>query len=232
MRTSIMPRSWTTLAAHAVMLVFVGFLLMACGGGGGGGSSNVAGSGTGTGTFTVSGEITFAANTAIDSDVNDPEAPYASNDLIDPATGLIDLDLVQRVSRLVTVGGYVNQPGNGPDGRSYETGDVSDYYVADLTARQTITLNAAESDSNIDLYLYVDGDFVVPVDSSENSAGEKEFIRVASPGTYFIEVRLVSGASNYTLNIAADGGDSQAASFAAENDFVPGDVIIKYKDAG
>ena len=81
MQTSVLPRSWTTLAAHAVLLAFVGFLLMACGGGGGGGSSSVAGNRADTGTFTVSGEITFAANTAIDSDVNDPEAPYASNDL-------------------------------------------------------------------------------------------------------------------------------------------------------
>ncbi|MGB7920824.1 MAG: hypothetical protein WCF40_12285, partial [Desulfobacterales bacterium] len=138
MQTSIRPRSWTNLAAHTVMLVFVGFLLMACGGGGGSDSSNVAGSGTDTGTFTVSGEITFAANTAIDSDVNDPAAPYASNDLyndpLHPENGINVDDLVQRVSRLVTVGGYVNQPRNGPDGRSYETGDVSDFFVADLTA--------------------------------------------------------------------------------------------------
>ena len=179
MRTSIMPRSWTTLAAHAVMLVFVGFLLMACGGGGGGGSSNVAGSVPDAGTFTVSGEITFAANTAIDSDVNDPEAPYASNDLFDPATGLIDLDLVQRVSRLVTVGGYVNQPGQGADGRSFEAGDVSDFFVADLTAGQTITLNTAESGSNIDLFLYMDQDFDQPVASSTSTTDEVGFIRVA-----------------------------------------------------
>ena len=232
MQSSALPRSWTTLAAHAVLFAFFGFLLMACGGGGSSGSSNVAGSGTDTGTFSVSGEITFAANTAIDSDVNDPAAPYASNDLIDPATGLIDLDLVQRVSRLVTVGGYVNQPGTGPDGRSYETGDVSDYFVADLTADQTITLNAAESDSNIDLLLYIDQDFDQPVASSTSTTDEAGFIRIASPGTYFIEVRAVSGASNYTLNITADAGNSQTVSFATENDFVPGDVIIKYKDAG
>ena len=232
MQTSVLHRSWTTLAAHAVLLAFVGFLLMACGGGGGGGSSSVAGNRADTGTFTVSGEITFAANTAIDSDVNDPAAPYASNDLIDPATGLIDLDLVQRVSRLVTVGGYVNQPGQGVDGRSFETGDVSDFFVVDLTAGQTITLNAAESDSNIDLYLYVDGDFVEPVGSSTKATGEVEHIQVDSPGTYFIEVRAVSAASNYMLNIAADAAGSQAASFAVENDFVPGEVIVKFKDAG
>ena len=232
MQTSVLPRSWTTLAAQAVFLAFVGFLLMACGGGGGGGSSSVAGNRAGTGTFTVSGEITFAANTAIDSDVNDPAAPYASNDLIDPVNGLIDLDLVQRVSRLVTVGGYVNQPGQGADGRSFETGDVSDFFVADLTAGQSIILNTAESDSNIDLFLYMDQDFDSPVASSTSATDAVEVIQVNSPGTYFIEVRAVSGASNYTLNITAATAGLQADSFAVENDFVPGEVIVGFKDAG
>jgi len=231
MQTSVLPRSWTTLAANAVLLAFIGFLLMACGGGGGGGSSSVAGRGTDTGTFSVSGEITFAANTAIDSDVNDPESPYASNDLYDPDNGLIDLDLVQRVSRLVTVGGYVNLPGQGADGRSFAAGDESDYFVADLTAGQVITLNIAESGSNIDLFLYMDQDFEQPVAFSTSAAGEDEQIQVDAPGTYFIEVRVVRGASTYTLNIATDEAGFQAASFAVENDFVPGDIIIKYKDS-
>jgi serine protease len=219
------------LVAYAVLLACAGFFLMACGGGGGdGGISGVAG--TGTAAFAVSGEITVAANTAIDSDVNDPAAPYASNDLIDSATGLIDLDLVQRVSRLVTVGGYVNQPGQGTDGRSFATGDISDYFVVDLTAGQTITLNTAESGSNIDLFLYMDQDFDSPVASSTSTSEAVEFIRVGFPGTYFIEVRAVSGASNYTLNITAATAGLQADAFAVENDFVPGEVIVGFKDAG
>jgi serine protease len=230
MHTSVLPRSRTTLTAHAVLLAFFGFLLMACGGGGGGGSSSVAGNTDGVGTFSVSGEISFAANTAIDSDVNDPAAPYASNDLYDPDNGLVDLDLVQRVPRLVTLGGYVNQPGQGADGRSFAEGDESDYFVADLTAGQVITLNTAESGSNLDLFLYMDRNFDQFVASSTKAAGEVERIQVDSSGTYFIEVRVVSGASTYTLNIAADAAGSQTASFAAENDFVPGDVVVKYKD--
>ncbi len=158
--------------------------------------------------------------------------PTTYIDPLNPQHGLIDLDLVQRVSRLVTVGGYVNQPGQGADGRSFDTGDVSDYFVADLTAGQTITLNTAESGSNIDLFLYMDQDFDSPVASSTSATGEVELIQVDSPGTYFIEVRAVSGASNYTLNIAADAAGFQAASFAVENDFVPGEVIVSYKDAG
>ena len=233
MQSPLLTRSWTILVAYAVLLACAGFFLMACGGGGGdGGISGVAGTGTGTTAFSVSGEITVAANTAIDSDVNDPAAPYASNDLIDSATGLIDLDLVQRVSRLVTVGGYVNQPGQGTDGRSFGTGDISDYFVVDLTAGQTITLNTAESGSNIDLFLYMDQDFDSPVASSTSTSEAVEFIRVGFPGTYFIEVRAVSGASTYTLNIAAATAGLQAGAFAVENDFVPGEVIVGFKDAG
>ena len=233
MQTPLSPRSRTTLAAQAVLLACAGFLLLACGGGGGnGGSSAVAGGGAGTAAFTVSGEISVAANTAIDSDVNDPAAPYASNDLIDPATGLDNLDLVQRVSRLVTVGGYVNQPGQGAEGRSFAAGDISDYFVVDLTAGQTITLNTAESGSNIDLFLYTDQDFDLPVASSTSATDAVEVIQVNSPGTYFIEVRAVSGASTYTLNITAATAGLQADAFAVENDFVPGEVIVGFEDAG
>jgi len=230
MQTSVLPRSWTTLAANAVLLAFIGFLLMACGGGGGGGSSSVAGRGTDTGTFSVSGEITFAANTAIDSDVNDPAAPYASNDLYDPDTGLPNL--VQRISSLVTVGGYVNQPGQGSEGRSFEAGDVSDFFVVDLTTGQTITLYTAEAGSNLDLFLYLDQDFDQPVAFSTNAAGELEDIRIANAGTYFIEVKAVNGASNYTLNLTAAAGETQTASFYGGGDFVPGEVIVKFKDSG
>ena len=234
MQGPLLTRSWTFSAAHAVLLACAGFFLMACGGGGGGGSSDVAGSGTGTGTFTVSGEITFAANTAIDSDVNDPAAPYASNDCIDPDTRLRDPDLAQRVSRLVTVGGYVNQSGRGAPGRSFDTGDVSDFFVADLKAGQTITLNTAESlpANNIDLYLYINGDLDRHVALSKSETEEVEFIKVTSPGTYWIEVRAVSGASNYTLNLTDATGEIRADSFAAENDFVPGEVVIGFKDVG
>ncbi|MFZ0131491.1 MAG: S8 family serine peptidase, partial [Desulfobacterales bacterium] len=180
--------------------------------------------------------ITFAANTAIDSDVNDPEAPYASNDLYDdplhPENGLDADVLVQRVSRLVTLGGYVNQPGQGSPGRSIATGDVSDFFVADLTAGQTVALNAAEAAANIDLFLYADQNFDQPVASSTSAAGGGERIPVATAGTYFIEVRSVSGASNYTLNLSDAAGEAQAAAFDGGGDFVPGEVIVKFKEAG
>ncbi|MFZ0134747.1 MAG: hypothetical protein WAK95_19585, partial [Desulfobacterales bacterium] len=91
MDKTLISRSWRTAVACALLLTGAGFFLLACGGGGG--SSNTAA----TGGYMVSGEITFAANTAIDSDVNDPEAPYASNDLYDdplhPENGL-DADVL------------------------------------------------------------------------------------------------------------------------------------------
>jgi serine protease len=236
MQTSPFSRVLKAAAFLTIILIGTCFFLLACGGSGGGGTSGIAG-GSGTGiaaaTFAVSGEIAFAGNTAIDGDVNDPDAPYASNDLFDPDTGLIDLDLVQRVSRLVTVGGYVNQPGQGAPGRSFEGGDISDFYVVDLTAGQTITLTTADSPTtnNVDLYLFVDQDFDTPVASSTSDDDTAEMIQVDSPGTYFIEVRAVTGATIYALKIAAADGLRVAAA-GLGNDFVPGEVIVEFKDAG
>ncbi len=225
MDTTLISRSWRSTITCALLLTCAGFFLLACGGGGG--SSNTAS----TGGYSVSGEITFAANTAIDSDVNDPEAPYVSNDLIDPVSGTIDLDLVQRVSRLVTLGGYLNLPGQGAAGRSFVAGDVSDFFVADLTAGQAIALKAAEAGANIDLFIYADQNFDQPVASSTKAAGEPERIPIATAGTYFIEVRAVSGATNYTLSLTAAMGEAQAAAFDGGGDFIPGEVILKFKDA-
>ena len=132
----------------------------------------------------------------------------------------------------ITVGGYVNQSGQGADGRSFAAGDERDYFVVDLTAGQTITLNTAESGNNIDLFLYIDQDFDLPVASSASATDAVEVIQVNSPGTYFIEVRAVNGASTYTLNITAATAGLQADSLALENDFVPGEVIVGFKDAG
>lgn len=88
-------------------------------------------------TFSISGVISVAASTAVDSDVNDPEAPFQSNNT--PATA-------QPISNPVTLGGYVNQPGAGDAGRSQAfPGDISDFYRVVLVAGETITLLVAES---------------------------------------------------------------------------------------
>jgi len=122
--------------------------LLGCGdsgGGGGDGPQSVV-------THSVSGTITAANNSAIDSDVNDILAEYNSNDTFLNA---------QPVPDPVILGGYVNKPEtgwvgeNGEVGRSYNSGDLVDYYSVSLTANQSITLSIAD-DADIDLFLYDD----------------------------------------------------------------------------
>ncbi|MCK7470328.1 MAG: hypothetical protein MZU95_05610 [Desulfomicrobium escambiense] len=63
---------------------------------------------------------------AIDNDVNDPNAAYKTNDSLADA---------QSIPNPVTLGGYVNQPGSGPDGRSRAAGDVTDYLSGQFAGR-------------------------------------------------------------------------------------------------
>lgn len=100
-----------------------------------------------------------------------------------------------------------------------------------LLAGQVINLNVANVASNLDLFLYdATGTFLIASNSA--TLGLNESITV--PGTFtgardfFIEVRAVAGVSNYVLTT----GISTAAvsSSELEQDFVPGEVIVKFKD--
>ncbi len=231
MDMTLIPRSWRTAVAGALLLTGAGFFLLACGGGGG--SSNTAA----TGGYSVSGEITFAANSAIDSDVNDPEAPYASNDLyndpLHPENGLDANNLVQRVSRLVTLGGYVNLPGQGVRrplvcGRRCQRffrgrpgGRPDDHSERGRGGGQPRSFHLRRSEFRS-----------AQLPRRRKRPARIERIQIATAGTYFIEVRAVSGASNYSLNLTAAMGEAQAAAFDGGGDFVSGDVIVRFKDAG
>ncbi len=68
MSVSGMP-FWGIVPACLLMLSLAG-----CGGSGGGGAQLAA-----SGAFLVSGTITAASSSAVDSDVNDPAAPFTDN---------------------------------------------------------------------------------------------------------------------------------------------------------
>ncbi|HTO56842.1 MAG TPA: PKD domain-containing protein, partial [Pseudomonadales bacterium] len=72
-----------------------------------------------SGTFTLSGKIQILPSSAVDSDVNDPAAPLVRNDTFAEA---------QRLPNPVSLGGYMNQPGQGKPGALRDGGDVTDKY--------------------------------------------------------------------------------------------------------
>lgn len=171
------------------------------------------------GPWMLSGAIQVADGTAVDSDVNDPDAPYATNDTIATA---------QSIANPVTVGGYVNKPGSGTPGRSQLTGDLSDTYRVTLAANQTITLHIGDFvGGDLDLFL---GDVSGNLLDSSEGVGVTESLTVAAAGTFMIEVYAFSGASNYVMTISQDTGVVAAGALHIGDDFVAGDVVVRFKD--
>lgn len=171
------------------------------------------------GTFTLSGNISVTAAVAVDSDTNDPLAPFTSNDMPNEA---------QDISNPITLGGYLNVPGAGETGRSQANGDLNDYYRVDLLAGQKITMVISDFQTgDADLYLHNSTGQSI-VDSSVG-VGQIESIDVPADGQYLINPRARSGASNYVLVIGNTGITSASGGMRSSGDFVPGQVIVRYK---
>ena len=174
---------------------------------------------TATTTHTVSGTILAPANAAIDSDVNDSKAPYASNDTLQDA---------QAIPNPVTVGGYVNVAETGESGRSQSSGDESDYFTGTLAQNQTITLYIAEpSTADLDLYLYNDTGQLI--DNSVGT-GTTESLTIPSAGTYFVQVYAYDSASNYNLTIGQSATSATILDLRLSDEFVPGEVVVRFID--
>ena len=189
----------------------------ACGGGGSSGGDTPPAV-----TYSLSGRITAADNLYYDSDVNDPDAPYADNDT--PA-------VAQPVGNPARISGYVNQPGSGPAGRSFAAGDTDDDYSATLFGGQQLVLRLGSADTvanDLDLLL-LDANGRV-VGSSLGSTAATETLVVPSDGRYNILVHATLGASAYVLELGAAPLHVLAApGLDLAADFVPGEAIVRYR---
>ncbi len=172
--------------------------------------------------YSLSGTVTSAEYVVADSDVNDIYADYVPNDT--PAEA-------QSISSPCSVSGYVNLPGEGPSGRSFTSGDEDDYFKATLTRGTNITLYTAEYSANDDLslYLYASNDTSTPVDASL-TVGAIDSLTVPSDGTYYIRVSATEGASIYVLILGQSGSASAQYPLRLSDDFVPGEVLVRFKD--
>ena len=202
----------------ALALVFAG-----CGNGGGGGSNQEKPEPEPPPlSYTLSGKVQAPDNALIDSDVNDPLATYAPND------NFID---AQELPSSVILGGYVNLAGTGPAGRSKISGDGSDFFRVNLIAGQIITLFIAADPSLVDLDLYLYDDLETQIDAAMGT-GSQESLVAPADGDYFIEVRAVASATNYNLTIGQSTSAALAETLRLSDEFVPGEVIVRFKDDG
>ncbi|MDR1728022.1 MAG: S8 family peptidase [Acidobacteriota bacterium] len=176
--------------------------------------------------ISLSGKIAVSQGVLIDSDVNDINENYVSNDTIDSA---------QPLPNPVAVGGYVNLPGKGTSGRSYVIGDADDYFRVRLKSGDPVVLVTGESDTSgndLDLCLYDSGK--VKLDCSMGT-GSYEILHAPAEGDYFVQVGVVSGASNYILVIGDEvsvGTDGEVAILSSQRESVPGQVVVSLKDPG
>ena len=189
------------------------FALSACGGGGGSEPDPVPP----PPKYSLSGQITALPGMAFDLDVNDPSAPYTSND------SFVD---AQYLPSPFSLGGYVNKAGAGPSGRSQAVGDLLDMYRLQLVRDQVVTLNTMDStNSALLVRLYAVNDTSTVVAEFTGVAAIKTVIAPNS-GEFYLEVAAVTGATGYTLTTGLVSVSSQSAS---SMNFVPGDVLVKYR---
>ncbi len=171
--------------------------------------------------YTVSGVISAADSSMVDSDVNDPQAPYLAND---------SFSMAQLVGNPLNLAGYVNGAGSGAEGRSFLSGDRDDVFRVDLIAGQQVTLTISDWSSNnndLDLIIYDLQEQVV--DESLGTTATEQVI-VTDAGHYYIQVHAYAGASNYTLNIGVNEFASQGG-FSTNSAFVEGEAVIALKEA-
>ncbi|MFA7536383.1 MAG: S8 family peptidase [Desulfuromonadales bacterium] len=207
-----------------VVLFLTISILSGCGGGGGG--SNHDG---GTTSFTLSGTAIVGPGVTADSDVNDPEAPFASNDTPDGA---------QSASNPGTIIGYASSVGAGPAGSRFATtADLFDAYQVALAAGQVVSLEVSEwvdaTPGSIDLDLFLYDASLNPIASSEG-VGPFESLVVPASGNHFVVVEAFAGASNYRINIGVTSTTAAAESHRLSrlDDFMIGEAIVTMKSSG
>jgi serine protease len=178
---------------------------------------------------TISGRVLIGATTQVDSDTNDPLATRVANNSVGTA---------QVLPNPAIVGGYVALAGRGPAGASQPAGDPSDFYRVAFAAGQTVELSIATDDpvaNDLDLYLRnAAGDVV----DSSLGIGRVERITVPAPGTYYVEVRVYSGATGGAASYRLSLGQNLTTGFSAgvggplrlSDNFVPGEVLLRLAD--
>lgn len=191
-------------------------LLPACGGGGGSDDSSPP---PPVQKYTLSGTVRPATGTAIDSDVNDPDAPFQANNSVADA---------QPLPNPITLGGYVNQAGSGPNGRSSTAGDLVDVYRVSLLQGQQVSLLIAGDGSrnDLDLGLY---DLAGKLLDGSVSQSRTESLTIKNNGDYLLVVKASRGASNYILTVGQTSTVSREG-IRLSDEFIPGEVVVKFQE--
>jgi serine protease len=226
-RPSRTPRT-TNLWGLLAVIAF-GMTLSACGGGGDGGGSNPstsAPSGTvpadsSQSMVRLSGTISVAEFSAVDSDTNDPaQSGFRSND---------SLATAQSLPNPVFLSGHLNVPGQGPTGRTFVSGDVLDAYRINLQAGQVVELafGADIRQMDVDLAVLDENGEIVGLSYGLSSY---ECVFITRSGSYFVVPvifdRTAIGSTNYVLFVAPPAGPGACANRTVSSAGVIGGEVV------
>ncbi|NJN52825.1 MAG: S8 family serine peptidase [Gammaproteobacteria bacterium] len=174
------------------------------------------------GNFVLSGSVLILPSSAIDSDVNDTNTAAVTNN---------DFDQAQVITNPVSLGGYLTRPGAGEDGNLQVAGDVADFYQVSLAGNETIVLTVGEpapespaDDPTLSLQIY---DATRTLRDAVPAITESAVMPAPGAGTFFIEVAITGGATNYVLNLGQNVPASAGiAAPRLSEAFVPGEIVV------
>ncbi|MGY5451491.1 S8 family peptidase [Agarivorans sp. MS3-6] len=205
--------------------VVVSLILFGCGGGG---DSSVVDNRP---VYSVSGSAIVLTNTVIDSDVNDVNSPYASNNQVTSA---------QELPPIAVVSGYLTSHATQVSGdRFATTSDYIDIYKVDLQAGQRLFLEIADwesgkTNSDFDLSLYKVSDESEV--ASSIGINKTELIDVETTDSYYIVVDAYTGGGqtlsrgNYTLRLIGQNQliTTHSQHFSTQQDFVIDEMVVNH----
>lgn len=182
--------------------------------------------------FRLQGQVSAAIGISQDSDINDIDAQYQSNNSPEQA---------QELSNPVLLQGFASRIGTGGSSqyqRFANQADPEDYFHIKLQAGQKITLTLAPNSpagadeatqleqNDLDLYLLNMTQEQVQASQNRGVAGQQESLVVAQDGEYWLLVTASKGYSKYLLQVEAAPTPAPAA--LSEPDFIPGEALVSY----
>jgi serine protease len=188
---------------------------------------------------TLSGTITLPSNYDVDTSLNDMSQTYTAHNTAQTAPS---------VQNPVILGGYVNRQRKGDVGSAYSRSDnADDYYSVALSTDDTITLYVSGYDSTdkyaVDMNLEIcdssgnvlKGEYG-PTSSESITANSSNITNFVSGNTYYIHVQMdsdsTSGYSNYILSVGSQTSITKSRALSSTSEFVPGQVIVRFKNQG
>jgi len=211
-RNAIMKKRISRQVLYAVIICSMLFLATyGCGGDGGNGTQEQV-------SYSISGTVTQSGDVISDSDVNNPNVENIPND---------DFSQAQQVVIPCSISGYVNLPGEGPDGVNFEDGDPDDYYQVALNNGLCLTLHQTEDSDSADLNLYLYDTEENLVDASVSDNNYEALIVSSGDDTYYVRVEAAESASAYILTAGYPGFLSSTSSLRLSDDFIAEEVLVR-----